>query len=230
MTINRHPATSSVWRSEAGVTRRWLVGLLAGALIALADAPAGLAHSLEAVEKMLSDREFYLEVVNQRAADFTLLDPSGRAVNLKEFRGKVVVLYFIYTNCPDECPLQSEKLAGIQKAINATPMRDMVRFIAVTTDPARDTPAVLRAYGPLHGLDPANWVFLTSGIDRPAATRNLAGQYGLKFTPGEGSVQTHGIVTHVIDKSGNLRARYHGLKFNDTNLIIHINALTNDNH
>ena len=179
---------------------------------------------------MLSDREFYLQVVNQPAPEFTLQDASGRVVSLRDYRGKVVLLYFIYTNCPDECPLQSEKLAAIQKAVNATPMRSMVQFIAITTDPVRDSPAVLGAYGAIHGLDPSNWLFLTSGSGQPAATRMLAEQYGLKFTSSEGSVQTHGIVTHVIDKSGNLRARYHGLKFHDTNLILHINALTNDNH
>ncbi len=217
-------------RGEAGLTRRRLAVLLSGGLIVLNSAKAGLAHSLDAVEKMLSDQEFYLQVVNQPAPEFTLQDASGRVVSLRDYRGKVVVLYFIYTNCPDECPLQSEKLAGIQKAINATPMRSMVQFIAVTTDPVRDTPAVLGAYGAIHGLDPSNWLFLTSGIDQPTSTRKLAEQYGLKFTAGEGSVQTHGIVTHVIDKSGNMRARYHGLKFHDTNLILHINALTNDNH
>ncbi len=230
MTCRNQSPSRSVPRGKAGLTRRHLAALISGALVGLTYAKAGLAHSLDAVEKMLSDREFYLQVVNQPAPEFTLQDASGRAVSLRDYRGKVVVLYFIYTNCPDECPLQSEKLAVIQKAINATPMRGMVQFIAVTTDPERDTSAVLGAYGAIHGLDPSNWIFLTSGSDRPTATRLLAEQYGLKFTPGEGSVQTHGIVTHVIDKSGNLRARYHGLKFHDTNLILHINALTNDNH
>ncbi len=42
--------------------------------------------------------------------------------------------------------------------------------------------------------------------------------------------QLHGVVTHLIAKSGNLRARYHGLEFNRTNMIVHINALTNDTH
>jgi protein SCO1/2 len=61
-------------------------------------------------------------------------------------------------------------------------------------------------------------------------TRELAERFGLKFTALEDGYQMHGVVTHLIDKSGNLRARYHGLKFNATNLIVHINALTNDYH
>jgi protein SCO1/2 len=206
---------------------RAAVGLWMATFLA---APAA-AHSPEDVEKALSDREFYLEVVNRPAPDFTLLNADGQPVGLADFRGKVVVLYFIYASCPDVCPLQSEKLADIQQQINATPMREIVQFIAVTTDPARDTSEVLKAYGPQHGLDLANWIFLTSGPDRPDATRELAEQgYGLKFTKTADGNQMHGIVTHLIDKSGNLRARYHGLKFNATNFIVHVNALTNDDH
>ena len=220
-------------RSETkgtGVTGRNLVWIRMIALVALSFSRGAQAHSLDDVEKMLSDREPYLQVVNIPAPEFTLQDADGRSVDLMDFRGRVVVLYFIYASCPDECPLQSEKLAGIQKAIEATSMRSLVQFIAVTTDPARDTPVVLKAYGALHGLDPANWIFLTTGVEAPVATRELAARYGLKFSPSESGFQIHGIVTHIIDKSGNLRARFHGLKFNDTNFVIYVNALTNDYH
>ena len=189
-----------------------------------------LAHSLKELEDNLFQRETYVEFMDRPAPGFSLADAEGQSVSLADFRGKVVVLWFVYTHCPNECPLQSEKLAHIQALVNGTPMRDLVRFMTITTDPARDTPDVLQGYGKLHGLDAANWVFLTSGTDKDAATREIADRYGLKFTStGEGE-QMHGVVTHVIDKSGNLRARFHGLKFADTNLILYVNALTNDNH
>jgi protein SCO1 len=205
------------------------IALVTALLASLLTLPAA-AHSLKDVEDMLNAREFYLQVVDAPAPDFSLLDADGRPVKLADFRGKVVVLYFIYASCPDVCPLQSEKLAQIQEDINETPMRDLVQFVAVTTDPVRDTANVLKEYGPAHGLDPANWIFLTSGPDHPTATRELAWRYGLKFTEEAGGEQMHGVVTHLIDKSGNLRARYHGLKFNATNFIVHVNALTNDTH
>ena len=85
--------------------------------------------------------------------------------------------------------------------INPTPMKDVVQFVTITTDPERDTPVVMQAYGSTHGLDPINWVFLTSGTDESEATRELAGRYGLKFTPSKDGYQMHGIVTHLIDKS-----------------------------
>ena len=161
---------------------------------------------------------------------FTLRDGEGRVARLADFRGKGLVLNFIYTSCPDGCLLHSEAIASIQEAVNGTPMKDLLRFITVTTDRARDTPPIMRSYGPAHGLDSANRVFLTSGPEKPAATRTLAERYGLKFTLGKDGYQLHGVVPHLIDKSGNLRARYHGLKFNRTNMIVHINALTNDTH
>lgn len=199
------------------------------ALIAGAASPV-TAHSLKELEDQLQARERYVEIVHRPAPDFALSDAEGRSVRLSDYRGKVVVLNFVYASCPDVCPLHSEAIATLQEAVNGTPMKDLVRFVSITTDPERDTPAVLKAYGPTHGLDPANWVFLTSGPDQPTATRELAGRYGLKFTAGADGYQLHGLVTHLIDKSGNLRARYHGLRFDPTNVIVHINALTNDDH
>lgn len=203
---------------------------VASALALLALTPPAEAHSLKDLEDRLLEREPFVQIVNRPAPGFTLRDAEGRKVRLADFRGKVVVLNFIYASCPDVCPLHSEAIASIQEAVNGTPMKDVLQFISITTDPGRDTPAVMESYGPAHGLDSANWVFLTSGPEKPAATRTLAERYGLRFTPGKEGYQLHGVVTHLIDKSGNLRARYHGLRFDHTNMIVHINALTNDHH
>ena len=205
-------------------------GAILGLMLASLGVAPAAAHSLKDLEGQLLKRERYVQIMGKKAPGFTLRDADGNRVRLLDFAGKVVVLNFVYTNCPDVCPLHSEAIASIQEAINPTPMKGLVQFVTITTDPKRDTPAVMKTYGPEHGLDPANWVFLTSGPDKPAVTRELAWRYGLKFTPSKDGYQMHGVVTHLIDKSGDLRARYHGLKFNETNMIIHINALSNDNH
>jgi len=189
-----------------------------------------VSHSLEELESELFAKERYIEFVDRSAPGFSLLDAKGNRVSLADMRGKVVVLWFIYASCPDVCPLQSEALADVQAMFNQTPMRDLVRFVAITTDPANDGPEVLEAYGPAHGLDTSNFLFLTSGPDAPDATRALAEDYGLKFTSTEDGYQMHGVVTHVIDKSGRLRARFHGLKFKPISMLVFMNALTNDSH
>lgn len=207
---------------------RTLLAIAAISAAALVAAGHAVAHSLEDLEAQLFEREQYIEIVDRPAPGFALEDADGKPVGLADLRGTVVVLNFIYAGCPDVCPLHSERIAELQAMINRTPMRDQVRFITITTDPARDTPEVLRGYGATHGLDPANWLFLTSRD--PGATRRVARQYGLEFTETPDGLQMHSVVTHLIDREGHLRARYHSLKFSPVNLVTHVNALVNDHH
>lgn len=186
------------------------------------------AHSLHDLESDLSEREKYVQIVSGPAEEFTLQDSEGNPVSLSDFRGKVVVLYFIYAFCPDVCPINSNIVAEVQAKINASTIRELVQFVAVTTDPETDTPDVLDDYGPSHGLDPDNFVFLTSGPEQPSATRELAARYGVVFTPTLPGVFAHGVVTNVIDKAGNLRARYHGLDFDPGTMVLQLEALAND--
>ncbi len=188
------------------------------------------AHSLESLEKQLYNTEKYFQSFNKDAPDFMLQDAVGKTINLADLRGKVVILHFIYTNCPDVCPLHAERIAEIQEMINQTPMRDLVQFITITTDPKNDTPEVMQSYGKAHGLDPVNWTFLTSGSENLDTTRRLVDRFGHKFTKVGDGYQVHSVVTHVIDKKGRWRANFHGLKFQPVNFVQFVNALTNDFH
>jgi protein SCO1/2 len=192
-------------------------------------APAAFAHSLHELKTELGSREQYFQPIDKTAPDFTLQNAAGRSVSLADFHGKVVVLHFIYTNCPDVCPLHAERIADIQKLVNLSPMKQLVEFITVTTDPKQDRGDVLKSYGQAHGLDPVNWEFLTAKPDQPEdITRKLAQQFGHRFDKTEDGYQMHGVVTHVIDKEGRWRANFHGLKFEASNLVIFVNALVND--
>lgn len=206
---------------------RWLLALV----VIVSITPGALAHSPEDIQGILGDKERYFQVMDRPAPDFILGSADGRTVKLADFRREVVVLHFIYTNCPDVCPLHAERIAEIQKMINRTPMTDRVQFITITTDPLRDTPEVLRAYGPAHGLDPVNWLFLTTTQDQPEdTTRKLAEAFGHKFTKEVDGYQMHSIVTHVIDREGRWRGNFHSLKFEPVNMVVFINALVNDVH
>jgi protein SCO1/2 len=189
------------------------------------------AHSLDELEATLGEKERYFQPLDKPAPEFMLHDADGNVVRLADFRGKVVVMHFIYASCPDVCPLHAERIADVQAMINQTPINDRVHFISVTTDPSKDTPDVLRGYGPAHGLAAVNWVFLTTTPDQPEdATRQLAQVYGHKFVKTPDGYQMHGIVTHVIDRDGRWRANFHGLKFEPVNLVLFANALVNDVH
>jgi protein SCO1 len=204
------------------------LGALTLSLLTLLFVPAG-AHSLRELQTSLGEREKYFQPIDKNAPGFTLQDADGHNVSLEDFRGKVVVVHFIYTNCPDVCPLHAERIAEIQGLVNQSPMKQQVKFVSITTDPSRDKGEVLRNYGRAHRLDPANWIFLTTTPDQPEeTTRNLAEAFGHRFDKADDGYQTHGIVTHVIDKEGRLRANFHGLQFEPSNLVVFINALVND--
>jgi len=214
-------------KSFTHVSRRAAIGLLAAVPLV---GPA-FSHSLEELSQSIAAAEKYFQLVDTEAPGFTLQDAAGRAVSLGDFRGKVVVLHFIYTNCPDFCPLHAEKIAEIQKMVNITPMKDMVEFVSITTDPKRDFGQVLRDFGDNHGLDPVNWVFLTAAPGAPEdSTRQLAHSYGVDFKLAENGEQMHGVVTSVIRQDGRLVARFHSLRFQNLNLVKFINALINDHH
>lgn len=189
----------------------------------VAAASAAAAHSTGEVEQRLAEQERYMVLEEEPFPSFTLQDADGESVRLDDFRGKVVVLNFIYATCPDVCPLHSELMADIQERINETPLKNDVQFVSITTDPENDTPEVLRAYGPDHGLEPTNWTFLRS--EAPDATRELASRLKQKFTRQEGGTYQHAAVTYVIDRDGVLRARYFGIRFDKSRLVEHIQAL-----
>jgi protein SCO1 len=203
--------------------------LAVGAIAALIAPAAGAHHPGADLDQVMGDREHYFQAIDEpQAPPFELADADGNVVRLADFADKVVVLNFIFAGCTDFCPLHSKLIAEVQAGVNASPMKDMVQFVTVTTDPAADTPEVLRSYGAVHGLDPANWVFLTAAPGQPEdATRKLAEAYGLKFEPGEGGQQMHTVVTNVIDRDGRFAAKFHGLRFDPTNLVLYVNGLTN---
>ena len=76
--------------------------------------------------------------------DFTLTDHTGKLRSLADFRGKVVVMFFGFTHCPDVCPTTLAELASAMKKIGAE--SDRVQVLLVTVDPERDTPAILGPY------------------------------------------------------------------------------------
>jgi cytochrome oxidase Cu insertion factor (SCO1/SenC/PrrC family) len=90
--------------------------------------------------------------------DFALIDQRGRPVQRGHFDGKVWIASFIFTHCPDECPLMTAEMARLQS--NLAHMADL-RFVSISVDPDRDTPAVLAQYAERFDADPGRWFFLT---------------------------------------------------------------------
>src|SRR5919106_3293136 len=93
--------------------------------------------------------------------EFTLLDQDGKPFRITSARGKIVLVTFVFTTCPDVCPLLSAKFAAIQRALEERKMNDYL-LLSITTDPERDTPSVLKNYAQGFKADFGHWRFLTS--------------------------------------------------------------------
>jgi protein SCO1/2 len=136
------------------------------------------------------------------ARTLKLPDVDGRERSLDEFRGKVVVVFFGYTQCPDVCPSTLAELAQVKKSLGAAGER--VQGVFVTVDPDRDTTDVLKAY--LSNFDPG-FVALRG---TPEQTKAVAKEFKVFYAkvPGkaEGSYTIdHTAGSYVFDPSGRLR-------------------------
>lgn len=143
------------------------------------------------------------------APDFALISQDGVEVTLEDFRGKVVAVAFVYTWCPDVCPMLTDKMARVQDALGEDFGSDVV-FMSISVDPERDTPEVLKEYAETFDADLEGWSFLTGD---PAAVREVARAYGVVVLPGGDDEIEHNTLTTLIDRHGTMRVQYIGSRF-----------------
>ena len=131
------------------------------------------------------------------APDLNLSDQLGRPFSMSSQRGKVVLLYFGYTNCPDECPLTMAHLKLVHDRLGS-PAKDL-QVIMVTTDPARDTPQALAEF--MGKFDPS-FLGLTGS---PEQLQQAWKDYGVAV---EDNGETHSYYVYVIDAAGKFRETF----------------------
>ena len=179
-------------------SRLLVIGLLIGLLLAACQATSGVPAE-SALETQLdwagSQRPTPVPV-----PDFTLTDQRGQAFRLSDQRGRVVVLFFGYTHCPDICPTNLAVWSRVEADLGADAKR--VRFVYVTADPDRDTPQILGQY--LKNFSP-NFIGLTGA---PDALEKVYETYRVihqkQEVPGSaiGYAMAHSTDTDLIDPSG----------------------------
>ena len=134
--------------------------------------------------------------------EFKLTNDLGKAVTGADYRGKVMLLYFGYTHCPDVCPLTMAQLHVVMQRLG--PLADDVRILFVSVDPARDTPKVLHAY--VNAFD-SHAIGLTGTA---GATEALSKRYRSAFTREPASADgnyevSHSSAIYVFDRDGRAR-------------------------
>lgn len=149
--------------------------------------------------------------------DFTLTDDSGRSVTASSVRGKVALVYFGYTHCPDVCPLTLVHLHAVMQQLGTA--ADGARILFISFDPARDTPQVLHTY--VTAFDP----HITGLTGTPRQIAAIAHRYRVAYTrepvrPDGSYDVTHGAGIYIFDRGGHAR-----LLATDTDSV---NAITHD--
>ena len=171
------------------------------AVSAVAAAARGLRENT-----MTRGKNAYREV-GEAMPDFTLYNQAGQAIPSGHFRGKKVMMNFIFTRCPiaTMCPASTAKMMATQKLARDAAVPG-IEFVSITLDPAFDTPAVLHEYATVRGIDTHNFSFLTGP---ESAIRDLLTQFGI-IAQFEGDLLKHTLATLLIDERGKIIHRADG--------------------
>lgn len=136
------------------------------------------------------------------ARDFQLTDQNGQARTLGDYRGKVLVVFFGYTQCPDVCPTTLAELAQVKRALG--PDGERVQGIFITIDPERDTPDLLKAY--LANFDPSFVALRGSAEQTQAVAKEFKVFYAKVPGKTEGSyTMDHTAASYLFDTQGRVR-------------------------
>lgn len=141
--------------------------------------------------------------VLRQAADFKLEQPDGNATGLSDDNGKVRLVYFFWSTCPDVCQPTTYELSKVQEELQKADLlgTDAVMY-SISFDPDRDTPEQLKKYSARFNADPNGWKFLRG--DQKAII-DLAKQYAVSIIKDNNGNFAHTNSVALVDRSGNVR-------------------------
>lgn len=150
--------------------------------------------------------------VGAEVPDYGLLNQSAQPIHLAQYRGKTLLLTFIYTRCPipDYCTLMSQNFAQIEAELVKQPeLYQKTHLLSISIDPEYDTPAVLRSYGAAHTgkyTDEkfSHWEFATGTKDQ---VKGVAQFFGLRYYADQDQI-IHGLRTAIINSEGKVAKVY----------------------
>jgi protein SCO1/2 len=157
--------------------------------------------------------QYHIPQVGDEVPDFHFLNQSNREISLKQFRGKVLVLTFIYTRCASSqfCPLMSRNFAHLDKLLAADPgLYAKTHLLSISFDPKYDTPAVLRSYGGAYTGRYTKETFQHWDFAAPSPARlaSLLQWFDVAVNTSKAMITTHSVSTAVIGPDGKIRAWY----------------------
>lgn len=190
------PRSSVAAPAPAGIHRRtaslWLGAVAFGGLLSACDQPpsGGQATPFKGID--ITGAPY--------GHDVALTDFNGQPRTLADYRGKVVMLYFGFVQCPDVCPTALTRAAAVKQRLGTD--GDQLQVIFVTVDPERDTPPLLREY--LAAFDPS-FVALTGSAEQIQVAADGFRVYYKKVPTGSGYTMDHSSLSYLFDRQGRIR-------------------------
>jgi protein SCO1/2 len=156
--------------------------------------------------------QYHVPAEGDAVPDFKLVNENGRTIHLGQFKGRVLLLTFIYTRCPlaDYCPRMNKNFAEIDTALAADPaLYRQTHLLSISFDPKYDTPAILKSYGGIYmGGAKERFVHWDFAAPPEAELQAMEEFFDVGVTPGEAGTLTHSLSTALIGKDGKVRAWY----------------------
>ena len=157
--------------------------------------------------------QYHVPAAGDQVPDFALLNQSGKTIHMSQFKGRVVLMTFIYTRCTlaDFCPRMSRNFAEIDKALASDEgLYAKTHLISVSFDPTYDTPLVLKSYGGAYTGRYVNEKFEHWDFAAPPAKKlaEMTEFFDVGVMPGENKSLTHSLSTVLIGKDGKVVAWY----------------------
>ncbi len=172
-----------------------------------------------------------LPVEKRIFSSFQLINQdSTKVIFPDDFKGKILVMGFIFTNCPDICPLTTNNLHLIQERLKKENVGN-VQIAALSFDPDRDTPNVLKQYAEIRDIDLSNFEFLTG---KKNVVDSLISIMGVKAFSGDTTYAKDGKPIYfyihtdrisLIDQSGNVRKDYRGSRANIDEIVEDVKSI-----
>ena len=174
---------------------------------------------------------YHVPAPGDKVPDFRLRNQDGRAIHLGQFKGKALVLTFIYTRCPlpNFCPLVTRNFAAIERQLAASPLLyAKTHLVCVSFDPEHDTPERLRAYGSTYiGSDTrgafAHWEF---AVPTKTELLEMAKFFDVGITHDANDSITHTLSTTLIDANGRVAQFYPGNEWTPEQVLGDVRKLT----
>lgn len=136
---------------------------------------------------------------------FALQDQRGVEIRDADLEGRVLIVDFIFTSCPDVCPLLTQQLAGIREQLRP---QAALAFVSFSVDPEHDTPPRLKAFAAQHRADHADWYFLTGPLAQVREVVTSGFKQAMQaepVVPGKPRNVLHGTHFVLVDRTGQIR-------------------------